>query len=204
MTKRFPGRRGRLLEFVLTLMIALGLAFSVQAYAVKPYRIPSGSMEPTLQIGDRVLANRVAHRLGAEPKVGQVVVFNPPLGADLMPATCGVPVPAGSACPRPTAGASAQTFIKRVVGVGGDSIAVRAGHVLRGGVREPDAYIAPCTDNQGCDLPNPVTVPPGYVFLMGDNRGYSDDSRFWGPVPLAWVIGQAVSIYWPPNRVGGL
>ncbi len=201
-----PGRgRGRgLLEFALTLAVALGLAFCVQAYAVKPYRIPSRSMEPTLHEGDRVLVNRFSHRLGVEPNVGQVVVFNPPTGADLMPARCGVAAADQSPCPRPTPQSSSQTFIKRVVGVGGDRIAVRAGHVLRNGAVEADPYIAPCANGQGCDLPRPITVPAGYVFLMGDNRGNSDDSRFWGPVPLAWVIGQAVSIYWPPGRVGTL
>ena len=198
------GRARGLLEFALTVAVALGLAFCVQAYAIKPYRIPSASMEPTLHVGDRVLVNRFSHRLGAEPAVGQIVVFNPPAGADVMPAKCGVAAPEGSPCPRPTATPSAQTFIKRVVGVGGDRIAVRGGHVLRNGVLEADPYILPCGSGDGCDLPRAITVPRGSVFLMGDNRGDSDDSRFWGPVPLDWVIGQAVSIYWPPGRVGGL
>jgi signal peptidase I len=203
MRKRKPRGRG-LLEFVLTIAVALGLAFCVQAYAIKPYRIPSPSMEPTLKVGDRVLVNRFSHRLGAEPKVGQIVVFNPPSGADAMPARCGVVAPVQSPCPKPTPHASSQTFIKRVVGVGGDRIAVRDGHVLRNGVQESDGYTAPCAGGEGCDLPQAITVPAGSVFLMGDNRGNSDDSRFWGPVPLAWVIGQAVSIYWPPDRVGTL
>jgi signal peptidase I len=199
---RRPGRG--LLEFVLTVAVALGLAFCVQAYAVKPYRIPSPSMEPTLKVGDRVLVNRFSHRLGATPQVGQVVVFNPPTGADAMPARCGVPVPTDSPCPRPTATASSKAFIKRVVGVGGDRIAVRDGHVLRNGVQESDPYIAACAGGEDCDLPRAITVPKGSVFVMGDNRGNSDDSRFWGPVPLGWVIGQAVSIYWPVGRVGTL
>ncbi|MGI8802499.1 MAG: signal peptidase I [Solirubrobacteraceae bacterium] len=202
MRKQTRGRGA--LELALTVAVAIGLAFCVQAYAVKPYRIPSASMEPTLHEGDRVLVNRFSHRLGAEPQVGQVVVFHPPRGADLTPARCGVPVSARSACPTPTSAASEQTFIKRVVGVGGDRIAVAGGHVLRNGARESDSYIAPCGGGEACDLPRTITVPSGYVFLMGDNRGNSDDSRFWGPVPLSWVIGQAVSIYWPPDRVGTL
>src|ERR1700759_1338692 len=130
MRKLRPGGRGRgLLEFVVTVIVALGLAFCVQAYAVKPYRIPSASMTPTLQVGDRVIVNRLSHRLGADPTVGQIVVFNPPSGADSMPARCGVPIPAGSPCPLPTSTPSSQTFIKRVVGVGGDRIAVTDGHV---------------------------------------------------------------------------
>jgi signal peptidase I len=91
-----------------------------------------------------------------------------------------------------------------VVGVGGDRIAVRDGHVLRNGVQESDPYIAACAGGEDCDLPRAITVPKGSVFVMGDNRGNSDDSRFWGPVPLGWVIGQAVSIYWPVGRVGTL
>jgi signal peptidase I len=205
MRKFRSGGRGRgLLEFALTIAVAVGLAFCVQAYAVKPYKIPSASMLPTLHVNDRVIVNRLSHRLGADPAVGQIVVFNPPHGADFMPARCGVPVPPGSACPTPTSTPSSQTFIKRVVGVGGDRIVVTGGHVVRNGLREADSYIAPCADGEGCDLPNPITVPRGYVFLMGDNRGDSDDSRFWGPVPLSWVVGQAISVYWPPGRLGAL
>ena len=205
MTNLKPRGRARgLLEFALTVAVALGLAFCVQAYAVKPYRIPSASMEPTLHVGDRVLVNRFSHRLGADPAVGQVVVFHPPAGADTMPARCGVPAPDQSPCPRPTATASSQTFIKRVVGVGGDQIAVRGGHVVRNGALESDPYIRPCGTGEGCDLPRAITVPPGYVFLMGDNRPDSLDSRYWGPVPKAWLIGKAFFTYWPPNRIGFL
>ena len=75
-------RRSALFELVFAVAVALALALSVQAYAVKPYRIPSGSMEPTLHVGDRVLVNRFSHRIGATPKVGQIVVFHPPSGAD--------------------------------------------------------------------------------------------------------------------------
>src|SRR6476660_6170920 len=75
-------RKNSLFELVFTIAIALGLAFAVQALAVKPYRIPSGSMEPTLKIGQRVLVNRLAHRLGSDPKVGDIITFHPPAGAD--------------------------------------------------------------------------------------------------------------------------
>src|SRR5947209_9833551 len=75
-------RKNTVFELALTILVALGLAVCVQAYAVKPYRIPSGSMEPTLDVGQRVVVNRLWHRLGSMPKVGDVVVFHPPLGAD--------------------------------------------------------------------------------------------------------------------------
>lgn len=195
-------RRSRLFELALTVCVAVGLAATVQAYAVKPYRIPSGSMLPTLQIGDRVLVNRLAHRLGSEPEVGDVVVFTPPRGADLQPPACGVPARARRACALPTSGRSAQTFVKRVVAVGGDTLAVVGGHVMRNGVRERDPYVLACGADPACNLNTPIRIPRGDVFLMGDNRGNSDDSRFWGPVPVGWVIGEASVRYWPPSRVG--
>lgn len=196
-------RRSTAFELAFVAATALVLALSVQAYAVKPYRIPSGSMEPTLRIGDRVLANRFSHRLGAEPKVGQIVVFHPPAGADASPPRCGGPSRGGTSCSRPTSERSRQTFIKRVVGVGGDRIAIRHGHVVRNGTLQAEPFVAPCGRDGACDLPRAITVPEGSVFVMGDNRGNSQDSRFWGPVPVSWVIGQAVLVYWPLTHVGG-
>ena len=86
-------RKNSLVELVFIVAIAIFLALAVQAYAVKPYRIPSGSMEPTLDVGERVLVQRVTTRLGAEPKVGDIIVFHPPAGADGIPAQCGAPGP---------------------------------------------------------------------------------------------------------------
>jgi signal peptidase I len=198
-------RRSKAFELALTLTVAFALALSVQAYAVKPYRIPSGSMEPTLQIGDRVLVNRFSHRLGSAPKVGDIVVFHPPSGAESGSPRCGRPDQGSgspSPCSRPTTGVSSQTFIKRVVGVGGDRIAIRRGHVIRNGQLAREPFIAACGSGWECNLPREITVPSDAVFLMGDNRGMSLDSRFWGPVPVTRVIGQAVAVYWPPRDLG--
>jgi signal peptidase I len=201
-------RRSTVFETVFLLIIAAGLAVTLQAYAVKPYKIPSGSMEPTLHVGDRVLVDRFSHRiLGGEPKVGDVVVFHPPHGADASSPTCGdtaqgegTPTP----CSRPTAARSGQSFIKRVVGVGGDRIALKGGHVIRNGRTTSEPFAARCDPSTAaCDFPNTITVPKGSVFLLGDNRGNSDDSRFWGPVPDRWVIGKAVATYWPLSRLSG-
>ncbi len=200
--KDLPG--GQLTELVVIVITALAIAFVIQLLLVKPYRIPSGSMEPTLDIGQRVLVNRLSHRLGADPGIGDIVTFHPPRGADEQPARCGAAPAEGQPCPRPTPTQSSQTFIKRVVGLGGDRIAVRAGHVVRNERLQAEAFAADCGGNETCDFPRAVTVPKGYVFLMGDNRGSSDDSRFWGPVPESWVIGNAFATYWPPNRIGGL
>jgi signal peptidase I len=197
-------RRSALFELLFLIALALSLALAVQAYAVKPYRIPSGSMEPTLKIGDRVLVDRAGHRLGANPGLGDIVVFHPPSGADAEPPRCGADTGTGAACAEPTARPSDQTFIKRVVALGGDTIAIRDGHVIRNGRRAGEPFAAPCGDVDGCDLPTPVTVPRGDVFVMGDNRGNSLDSRFWGPVPIDWVIGEARAAYWPPSHAGPL
>jgi signal peptidase I len=196
-------RRNALFELIFVVVIALSLALAVQAYAVKPYRIPSGSMIPTLRVDDRVLVDRVGHRLGAQPEVGDIVVFHPPTGADSEPAVCAAPADE-AACARPTAEPSEQTFIKRVVALGGDTIAIRDGHVIRNGRRAAEPFAAACGGVDGCDLPREITVPRGSVFLMGDNRGGSLDSRFWGPVPVGWVIGQARAKYWPPGHAGTL
>lgn len=198
-------RRNRIFELALVVALALFLAFSVQAYAVKPYRIPSASMEPTLKVGDRILVNRISRRLGSEPSVGQIVVFRPPRGADSSPPRCGV---AGEGdgtdtpCSRPTPESSSQTFVKRVVGVSGDRISVRNGHVVRNGRVQAEPYARACGDGPACNLSRSVIVPDGFVYLMGDNRGASLDSRFWGPVPISWVIGEATVIYWPPGHAG--
>jgi signal peptidase I len=192
-----------LVELVVTVAVAVGLALLIQAFIVKPYRIPSPSMVPTLDVGQRVLTNRLVNH----PSLGDVVVFHPPKGADPATPVCGNPGQGaghGAACDTPTPGESSQTFIKRVVGVPGDRISIHNGHVIRNGVREKDAYIEQCGSDSSCNFRTPITIPPGDYFMMGDNRGESDDSRFWGPVPDKWVIGVAFFTYWPPNRIGFL
>ncbi len=187
----------------MTVALAVGLALVIQAFIVKPYRIPSGSMIPTLAIGQRVLTNRLVDH----PSIGDIVVFHPPRGADSQPAVCAASnqgANTSQACDLPTPAQSSQTFIKRVVGGPGDRISIHGGHVLRNGVREKDPYISPCGGAQGCDFPRSIVVPPGDYFMMGDNRGESDDSRFWGPVPNKWIIGVAFFTYWPPDRIGFL
>jgi signal peptidase I len=193
-----------LVELVLTVAVAIGLALLIQAFVVKPYRIPSPSMVPTLDVGQRVLANR----LDTHPSLSDVVVFHPPHGADpLYNPFCGDRGQGANhpqACGKPSATASSQTFIKRVVGLPGDHIQIIKGHVIRNGKREADSYIEPCGSSDSCNFPQPITIPPGDYFMMGDNRGLSDDSRFWGPVPQKWIIGVAFFTYWPPNRIGTL
>jgi signal peptidase I len=197
---------GSLLELVLVVAVALGIALVVQAFVVKPYRIPSGSMEPTLAVGERVIVNRIGNRFAA-PGVGDIVVFHPPRGAETN--ACGNPghgpfyegPKSRLPCPRPTATRSDQNFIKRVVGLPGDRISIRDGHVVRNGVEQREAFIRACGGGPDCNL-GTITVPSRHYFMMGDNRGASDDSRYWGPVPRDWIVGGAFVSYWPPKQVG--
>jgi signal peptidase I len=202
--RELPG--GWAIELALIVGGALAFALLVQAFIIKPYRIPSGSMEPTLAIGQRVLVNRLGTRFG-HPHAGDIVVFNPPVGADRPSALCGATGQGGGSqtpCSRPTPRKSHQVFIKRVVAVGGDRISIRDGHLVRNGKRQSEPYTRPCGASFGCDFPTTITIPGDYYFLMGDNRGASDDSRFWGPVPESWIIGGAFATYWPPKRIGVL
>jgi signal peptidase I len=193
---------GSILELVMIVAVALALALGIQAFLVKPYRIPSGSMLPTLKIGQRVLVNRLGNRFN-DPKVGEILVFHPPAGAEGTGDTCGDPKhSARQACDKPTAQKASVNFIKRVVGLPGDHLSIVNGHVIRNGKREKDSYILPCAGGSACNLPQTITVPPDHYFMMGDNRGESDDSRYWGPVPRKWIIGGAFATYWPPKQIG--
>ena len=215
MTKlRIPkpkGKGGGLIELVVIVALAIGLALAIQAWVVKPYQIPSESMEPTLDVGQRVLVNRFIYDL-KDPKIGDIVVFHPPAGADgNTNQQCGVtvqgrePEEVGEPCPRPTAEESEQNFIKRIVALPGDTLSVKDGHPVVNGVEKTDeSYITPCGGLHACNLPKTITIPKGMYFMMGDNRGGSDDSRFWGPVPKDWIIGEAFFTYWPPDRIGPL
>ncbi|MBV9338642.1 MAG: signal peptidase I [Solirubrobacterales bacterium] len=193
-----------LIELVITVAVAVALALLIQAFIVKPYRIPSPSMVPTLDVGQRVLTNRLA----GNPGLGDIVVFHPPHGADLGDGVCANPNQGGGhdqACDTPTPQQSQQTFIKRVVGLPGDKIQIIDGHVSRNGVREKDDYTEPCSPGTAsCNFRTPITIPPGEYFMMGDNRPDSEDSRYWGPVPDKWIIGVAFFTYWPPDRIGFL
>jgi signal peptidase I len=201
--KRPKSTTASIVELVLIIAVALGLALGIQAWIVKPYRIPSGSMLPTLSVGQRVLVNRIGMDF-SEPHVGEIAVFHPPKDAEQE--VCG-PIPhviklGGAACPQPEPAHSGVNFIKRIVGGPGDVISIVEGHVIRNGKRVKDSYIRPCGAAPECNFPTPIRIPAGHWFMMGDNRGESDDSRFWGPVPTGWIIGEAIATYWPPDRIG--
>jgi signal peptidase I len=201
-TKKERSAGSSFVELIVIVVVALGLALGIQAFLVKPYRIPSESMVPTLQIGQRVLVNRLGNRFN-KPDIGEVVVFHPPAGSDTN--TCGDPdKKSDQACDKPTATKSKVNFIKRVVAGPGDTVYIKGGHAFVNGKRQADGFTRPCTGGTGCDFTRPITIPPDHWFMMGDNRGESDDSRFWGPVPRKWIIGGAFATYWPPKRIGTL
>ncbi len=193
---------GAIVELVAIVAFAVGLALLIQAFAVKPYQIPSASMKPTLQVGQRVLVQRVSYHF-SDPQVGDIVVFHPPEGADESE-RCGLqPKPPNEACSEPVDSPDDTTFIKRVVATPGDTLSIENGHAIVNGEQIEDEFIKPCGGgNTDCNFRKPITIPPDHFFMMGDNRGGSDDSRFWGPVPREWIIGKAFATYWPLDRLG--
>jgi signal peptidase I len=193
-----PSRFAGLIELVVIVAFALALAEGVQAAVVKPFRIPSGSMEPTLKVGQRVLVNRLVYDFHA-PHRGDIIVFHPP--SEL---TCAAPVGPSEPCPRGGKHPSSVYFVKRVIGLPGDRLSIRDGHpVIDGHELSDEPYITPCGEVQECNMAQTITIPPGHYFMMGDNRGDSDDSRFWGPIPASWIVGEVFFTYWPLDRIGG-
>jgi signal peptidase I len=168
----------------------VGLGFAVHKN-VTPYKVTSGSMEPTFAVGERVGVEASLR----SPRVGDIVVFHPPAGARAKLPVCGSGFQGSGSrqpCDVPVSQESGSVFVKRVVAGPGDLIAIADGHVVRNGVRENEPYIAPCGPGSACSFPAAVRVPPDEYYVLGDNRGVSDDSRFWGPVPGAWIIGTVV------------
>jgi signal peptidase I len=166
-----------LVEIVVIVAAAFALALLVQQFLVKPFAIPSPSMEPTLVKGDRVLVNRLAYRFRS-PEVGDVIVFHP---SNQEPGS--------------------DPFIKRVVAVGGDTVAVHDGLLYVNGLAQDEAYVKeyPIVGDS-----REVRIPEGSVWAMGDNRNNSGDSRVFGPVDEDAIMGVAFAIYWPLGHIGGL
>lgn len=186
-------------ELATVFAVVFAVKFGVGAVLVKRFRVWSNSMVPTLAIGQQILVDRVTGQFD-QPDRGDIVVFNPPAGAASN--TCGVRHAVGQACPLPTAERSDSLFIKRVVGMPGDRLKVWQGMVYIDGQLQSDPKVHADAVCDICNLPAEITVPPGHFFVMGDNRGQSDDSRYWGPVPEDWIIGRAFFSYWPLSRFG--
>lgn len=171
--------------------LALAAVWLLSQHDLKYFKVTSGSMEPTLAIGARVEVDLAART----PHVGDIVAFHPPAGADPQTPVCAAPGQGSGyteACALGTPQESRTVFIKRVVAGPGDTIAIVGGHAIRNGRTEADPYIASCTAGSSCTFPTALTLASGEYYMLGDNRGVSDDSRFWGPVPAAWIIGTVV------------
>lgn len=195
-----PSWRRLLVELPFLLLVALVAAWGLKAHVAQAFHIPSGSMSPQLEIGDRVVVSRLAYRLH-DPRRGDIVVFDAPGDGDGGPGgLLGVVSEAlqgvGLRPPDET------ELIKRVVGLEGEVVEARNGRVLVNGreLLEPYLPVGVVTADFG-----PVTVPPGHVFVLGDNRTNSLDSRSaLGPVPEDRIVGRAIARVWPPGRWANL
>jgi signal peptidase I len=187
------------LETIVTLVVALGIAWLGQAFVVKPYRVPTGSMIPTLQPGDRVLADRLSLDF-EDPGRGQIVVFHPPhctSGHNDSTGVCTTPKL------RYRAGLAGTTFVKRVVGLPGETVWAAGGHVWIKDKGKPAFKLSePYTHGKTTNNLPRQTIPKGYYLLLGDNRVISEDSRIWGLEPRSGMIGIARVRYWPLGRIG--
>jgi signal peptidase I len=183
--------KSKLREYVEAILIAVVIAFFIRTFIIQAFKIPSGSMKPTLQIGDHILVTKFIYGIKipiirktlfpiSDPKRGDIVVFIYPEDRS-------------------------KDFVKRVIGTSGDTIEIRNKKIYVNGLPYNDNY-GVYTDEmiipgaaQPRDNFGPVTVPPESLFVMGDNRDQSYDSRFWGFVDLRDVLGKAWIIYWSWN-----
>jgi signal peptidase I len=164
------------------LLVALLLAFLIRTFIAEPRFIPSASMVPTLQLGDRLVVEKISYRWH-RPERGDIAVFKVPPQLQQQGYQ------------------SDQAFIKRVIGVPGDRIAIQQGQLSVNGQPLAETYVLETPKIE--DLLE-VTVPPQQLFMMGDNRNNSNDSRYWGFLPVDNVIGKAVFRFFPLDRLGSL
>jgi signal peptidase I len=190
LTTGLPAPWPTVIDWVVTIVVAVGAVLAIKAWVVNPYRIPSSSMEPTLHCAepqpgclanysDRVLANRFIYHF-RDPHRGDIVVFNtPPLALE----KCG----------------AGGTFVKRIIGLPGDTVLERKGRVSINGRPLDEPYVPQSELNPQAN--GRWTVPQDAYFMMGDNRAQSCDSREWGSVPRSDLIGPVFAVYWPPQRI---
>lgn len=191
-----PSTTRSLIEWILVVAGAVAVALLVRVFAVQAFYIPSESMEPTLEVNDRVLVNRLSYKLH-DVNRGDVIVFEKP--ASLV-------TPAGPN--------EIKDLIKRVVALPGESVVFQDGNVYIDGRRLDEPYLPAGTVTQAgpggatwtarCTIDDPCVVPTGTVWVMGDNRSNSEDSRWIGPVDQDLIVGRAFVTVWPPDRLGGL
>ncbi|MCG9968477.1 signal peptidase I [Pelotomaculum terephthalicicum JT] len=165
-------------DWIKIIVAAIVLSLFVRNYVAEAKWIPSESMLPTLKVGDHIIIDKLFYKLNGAGGInrGDIVVFNPPQSANL----------------------SEKVLIKRVVGLPGETISVKSGSVYINGKQINEPYIL---EKSSMDFA-PLEIPDNEIFVMGDNRNISYDSRFWGPLPLANIIGKAEFRYYPINEMG--
>jgi len=162
-------------------VIALVLAFLLRTFVVEPRYIPSDSMVPTLEVGDRLVIDKISYLLHP-PQSGDIVVFYPPDAPEL----------------KALALKKDNAFIKRVIGLPGQQVQIKQGRVYINNQPLPESYLAEAIHYE---LPSFV-VPAGQIFVLGDNRNYSNDSHVWGFLPVQNIIGRAFLRFFPFDRLG--
>lgn len=167
-----PAKKSALTEITESIIIAVLLATVIRLFVLQPFYIPSGSMEPNLRINDRIIVSKINYRF-TEPQRGDIVVFKYPLD--------------------PT-----RDFVKRLIGKGGETVALKNSKLYIDGKEIPENYLP--TGLRFEDF-GPVRIPEGHYLMLGDNRNSSDDSRVWGPLPKDHIVGKALLIYWPLDRL---
>lgn len=181
--RRRKSRQRAFIEWLIILVVAVSVSMLVRTYVVQQFSIPSGSMIPTLDVGDRILVDKLSVELGTINR-GDIVVFRHPPKALT---TCAPPVE--------------PIFIKRVIGLPGDVITSKGSTIYVNGKALKESWQT--TSPFGPAIGH-VVVPANHYFMMGDNRGESCDSRYWGTVPRSAIIGKAFLRIWPFNRIGFL
>lgn len=193
-----------LVEIPLLVIVAAVVAVLVKSFVAQAFFIPSASMEPQLTAGDRVVVSRLAYDLH-DPNRGDIVVFDDPLDAQLPDdGSSGFSVRRYARDALEAVGAvrpDETELIKRVIGLPGETVEGHDGAVYIDGRILVEPYLAPDTAITDFD---PVEIPAGHVFVMGDNRTNSKDSRVFGPVPESSIVGRALARIWPPGRIAFL
>jgi signal peptidase I len=179
-----------ILELVSVVVVAILVAVLLRTFVVATYSIPSGSMEPTLQIGDRIVVDKLSYHLHGIGR-GDIVVFS---------------TPSAENC----AGPPVADLVKRVIGLPGEVISLADGNVYINGRLLPEPFLPP--DLRDDTYPGPSTapyalhrafrIPAGDVYVMGDNRPESCDSRYWGPIRESTIVGKVDMRIWPLSRIG--
>jgi signal peptidase I len=176
-------------EFLVVVVVAVGVAVLLRAFVVQTFSIPSGSMMPTLHIGDRIVVDKLAYDLHGVGR-GDIVVFSRPPDEDC-------------------AGPPVADLVKRVIGLPGETISLSGkGYVLINGRRLDETWLPtvkqgttyPGPSGHSFSLDHPYKIPANHYFMMGDNRGDSCDSRFWGPISKSLIVGKVDIRLWPLTR----